>query len=374
MQLDTLSYHSALLASRGIQLSRRLARGVLRRVPFLHGNGTQARPIHDELVLSAARKAGYRVDELPGGFLRISNGRKVLYSRDFDFSFESLTAYWMCGDKHLTSVLLREAGVPVPAFAAFRANDLQAAYAAFNALKPPLVVKPCLGSHGIGITVGVETLPEFRRACCRAALAADRIVVEQFVSGRHWRITLFDGQLVFACERLAAFVIGNGRTPIRSLVSRRNERISARDGLPGAYPIDIDDDACQALRDQGLAPDSVPAAGRKVVLKRICNAAAGGLTVDVTERLHRDYLRLAQMAAETMGARLAGVDIIAPDVTQPMGNSPAYINEVNTTPDLSLIHFDISGSGDASATVGRLLAMIFATGRSSGVVETGRAA
>lgn len=359
MRLSTISYRTSLLAYRGAHLAQRIARGVARRASSLKGERSSGRPAHDQLVFLAAGRANLNVEDLPYGFLRISDGERVLYSKDFDFSFESLTAYWMCGNKHLTSVLLRKAGVPVPPFAAFHANDLQSAYAAFHELKPPLVVKPCFGAQGRGITVGVETLQELRTACRRAAVTADRIIVEELVAGRHWRITLFDGQLIFACERMAAFVVGDGRSSIRDLVNRRNALIVERNGLPSAYPICMDADARLALRDHGLIPDSVPQAGRKVVLKRICNAAAGGLTSDVSAAVHDDYLRLARRAAETMGARLAGVDVIAPDITRAIDGSPVFINEVNTTPDLLLNHFDVSGSGDACAAVVRLLNMVF---------------
>ena len=61
-----------------------------------------------------------------------------------------------------------------------------------------------------------------------------------------------------------------------------------------------------------------------------------------------------------MGARLAGIDIIAPDACKPIGNHPVFVNEVNTTPDLLLNHFDVSGCGNAIASVSRLLTMVFA--------------
>jgi cyanophycin synthetase len=110
-----------------------------------------------------------------------------------------------------------------------------------------------------------------------------------------------------------------------------------------------------------MTPESVPAAGQRVVLKRICNAAVGGLTVDMTARLHDDYLALAREAAAALGARLAGVDIIGPDATRPLDEGGVFVNEVNTTPDLLLSHFDVSGSGNAIASVGRLLKMVFAS-------------
>lgn len=350
----------SLLAFRGIHASKRVL-GTLQQIT--HGRRPRtSKSLHNRLVLAAARRMNLRVDELPYQILRISNGQRLLYSTDFNFSFESLTAYWLCGNKHLASSLLRERGIPVPDFTVYRTKDLASAFSAFEKLRPPVVVKPCFGAGGQGITVGVRTAQEFRRACYRAALSADPIIVEQLVEGRHWRVTLFDGQLVFACERLPAFVIGDGQSSIEALVGRRNNAISERDGFPNAYPIRVDDDTRAALRAQGMTPESVPAAGQRVILKRTCNAAVGGLTLDTTARLHHDYLVLAREAAAALGARLAGVDIIGPDATRPIEEGAVFVNEVNTTPDLLLNHFDISGAGNAIASVGRLLKMVFASG------------
>jgi cyanophycin synthetase len=319
-------------------------------------------PTHNRLVLAAARAMNLRVDELPYQMLRISDGKRLLYATDFNFSFESLTAYWLCGNKHLTSTLLREHGLPVPDFAVYHAKDLPSAFRAFPGLEHPVVVKPCFGAGGEAITVGIARPKEFRRACYRAALAADPIIVEQMVAGRHWRVTLFDGQLVFACERLPASVVGDGQSSVESLVSRHNSAITERGGFPCAYPIRIDEDTRAVLRAQDMTPRSVPAAGQRVVLKRICNAAVGGLTTDITATLHPDYLELARKAAAVLGARLAGVDIIGPDATRPIEEGSVFVNEVNTTPDLLLNHFDVSGSGNAVVTVIRLLNMVLAAG------------
>jgi cyanophycin synthetase len=361
--LETARSRCGLFVFRGLYVLRRIL-GALQRIAYRRRARTPKSPMHDRLVLSAARKMNLRVDELPYQMLRISDGERLLYSTDFNFSFESLTAYWLCGNKHLTSALLRERGIPVPDFAVYRAKDLASAFSAFPRLRYPVVVKPCFGAGGQGITVGVTTLPEFRRACYRAALTADPIIVERMVAARHWRVTLFDGELVFACERLPAFVVGDGQSSIETLVSRRNKAIAERDGLPTAYPIHIDEDTRAALREQDMTSESVPAAGQRVVLKRICNAGVGGLTVDISASLHDDYLDLARKAAATMGARLAGVDIIGPDATRPINNGGVFVNEVNTTPDLLLNHFDVSGSGDAIVAVGRLLKMAFAAGAS----------
>lgn len=359
--LPGLRPKSGLWVFRGTYVLKKIL-GAARRI----ARPTRARkpksPMHNRLVAAAARKMNLTVDELPYQMLRISDGEGLVYSTDFNFSFESLTAYWLCGNKHLTSALLRERGIPVPDFAVYRAKDLAAAFSAFHSLRHPVVVKPCFGAGGEGITVGVATAQEFRKACYRAALTADPIIVEQMIPGRHWRITLFDGQLVFACERLPACVVGDGHSSIEALVRRHNEAIAERGGFPSAYPIHVDADTRAALRAQNMTPESVPGAGQRVVLKRICNAAVGGLTADMTASLHPDYLDLARKAAAAMGARLAGVDIIGPDATRPIDDGRVFINEVNTTPDLLLNHFDVSGSGDATVSVGRLLRLVFAAG------------
>ena len=368
MHSPSLEFHKGaapsqggLVAFRGLHVLKRIL-GAARRIARPRRRETPEAVEDNRLVRAAAEAMALRVEELPYQMLRISDGSRMLYSTGFNFSFESVTARWLCGNKHLTSMLLRERGLPVPDFAVFRAKDLAAAFSAFEGLKTPMVVKPCFGAGGEAITVGVTTPAQFRRACYRAALAADPILVEQQVAGRHWRITLFDGQLVFACERLPAFVVGDGRSSVEALVAQRNGTIAERGGFPCAYPIRLDEESHATLRAQDLTAASVPAAGRRVVLKRVCNAAVGGLTADITDSLHPDYLDLARSAAAALGARLAGVDLIAADATQPVGTAGAFINEVNTTPDLLLNHFDVSGAGDGVAAARRLLQMVFAAG------------
>jgi len=357
----SMRYRASLCVLRGLHIVASLAKRILRRIRrrFVSSGRKleSATDQHNRLILTGARKLGLRAEELPTKFLRISDGKKVIYSRESSFSFESLTAFWMCGDKHLTSLLLKEAGVPVPEFSVFHSSDLRSAFSSFHKLSPPLVVKPCRGSGGRGITVGIQTMRQFRRAVYRAALTTDRVVVERYVPGRHWRITLLDGELLFAQERLHAFVVGDGKSSIRALVNRYNNSIVLRDGFLVSHPVHIDGETYAALQGQDLTPSSVPKAGRNVSVKRICNAAAGGRTIDVTGSLHDDYLDLARRAASTMGARLAGVDLIAPDITVGKDGDCAVVNEVNTSP--GLMDYDVSGSDNAPEYVGRLLSMIF---------------
>ena len=54
----------------------------------------------------------------------------------------------------------------------------------------------------------------------------------------------------------------------------------------------------------------------------------------MTDTIHPDYIEIARRAADALGARFAGVDIIANDVTRSAAQGDYCINEVNTTPDM----------------------------------------
>ena len=111
MALPDLQARCALFVKRRIHVLKKYAKLAWQRLKNPRKKKAVAKvAMINGLVIAAAKKLGLQVDELPYDFLRVSDGAKVIYSRDFDFSFESLTAYWMCGDKYLTSLLLRDAG------------------------------------------------------------------------------------------------------------------------------------------------------------------------------------------------------------------------------------------------------------------------
>src|SRR5438093_6466949 len=109
MSFEHFRDRGILLMLRGIRLAAQLKKNVYRHIFDVNKGKHGANPLHNQLVRTAAKSLNLEVEELPNDFMRISNGDTVLYANDFNFSLESLTAYWMCGDKHLTSLLLQKA-------------------------------------------------------------------------------------------------------------------------------------------------------------------------------------------------------------------------------------------------------------------------
>ena len=69
---------------------------------------------HNRLFCTAANRLGYTHEQVTNGILQIRNGPATCFVSSSNFSFESLTAYWICGNKQLTSKLLANDGLPVP--------------------------------------------------------------------------------------------------------------------------------------------------------------------------------------------------------------------------------------------------------------------
>ncbi|MGA2451976.1 MAG: D-alanine--D-alanine ligase [Solirubrobacteraceae bacterium] len=102
-----------------------------------------------------------------------------------------------CSDKALAKYLMQEAGIPTPAFVAFReatVKDLGAGAALAtveNTLGFPLVVKPAAGGSALGIKFAdaAKDLP----AAMVGAFSYDRkILIERYVAGRDLAVSVLD--------------------------------------------------------------------------------------------------------------------------------------------------------------------------------------
>jgi cyanophycin synthetase len=86
------------------------------------------------------------------------------------------------------------------------------------------------------------------------------------------------------------------------------------------------------LKRQGLTADSVPEKGRNVLIMR-----TGNMALDVTDEVHPEVAAQAVLAARVVGLDIAGVDLVAQNISQPLAAQGGAIVEVNAGPGL-LMH------------------------------------
>ncbi|HMM20792.1 MAG TPA: cyanophycin synthetase [Selenomonadales bacterium] len=257
----------------------------------------------------------------------------------------------LAGDKELTKRVLAEGGLPVPD--GLVAEDAAEAARAVSLLGGPVAIKPVNGNQGKGVTLNISAPAAAERAYHIAAQYDRRVVVEEYVTGRQYRLCVVNGKLEAAAERIPAYVIGDGSHSVEQLVAMANlDPLRGEGHEKPLTKIRIDAVAVTVLARQGLAPDGVPGKGKVVYIRDNANLSTGGTAVDVTDIVHPDNALLAERAARLIGLDIAGVDLVAADITKPITAGNGAIIEVNAAPGIRMHHYPSAGkSRDVAARV-----------------------
>ncbi|HEU0116573.1 MAG TPA: Mur ligase family protein, partial [Thermomicrobiales bacterium] len=170
------------------------------------------------------------------------------------------------------------------------------------------------------------------------------------------------GRLVAAALREPAHVIGDGRSTIAQLVAEVNRDPRRSDGHATVLSfIRLDAVGLAVLAEQGCTPDSVPPPGQCVLIRRNGNLSTGGTATDVTDRVHPETAARAVDAARAVGLDIAGVDIVAVDISRSLEEQRGAVVEVNAGPGLRM-HLEPS-AGQPRPVGEAIVAMLFAEGQ-----------
>jgi cyanophycin synthetase len=238
-------------------------------------------------------------------------------------------------DKELTRTLLKAVGVPVPE--GWPVSDADEAWEAACEIGVPVVVKPQDGNQGRGVGTNLTTREQVA-AAYRAALAESKhVIVEKFALGHDYRLLVVGNKVVAAARREPALVQGDGVHTIRDLVKLANlDPRRGEDHATALSKIKLDAVAQGVLAEQGYTADSVPPAGTSVLIRRNGNLSTGGTAIDVTEWVHPQVAARAVDAAQVIGLDIAGVDVIAGDISAPLEEQAGVVVEVNAAPGLRM--------------------------------------
>jgi cyanophycin synthetase len=238
-------------------------------------------------------------------------------------------------DKVLTKRLLAQLGIPVPE--GRLAADAADAWAAACELGLPVVVKPRDEDCGVGVSLMLRTKAQVTEAYVRARVCRPDVLVERQLAGVPHRLFIVDGRIVAAVRRDPAQVTGDGEHTVGELVvaENRDPRRGETREFPW-YPIVVDDEARQVLADQGLTSDSIPDEGRLVALRYDPKSCYGGTLQEITERVHPETAAAAVDAVRATGLDVAGVDVMALDISRPLAGQQGGLLEVNAGPAIYL--------------------------------------
>ncbi|MBV7541232.1 cyanophycin synthetase [Acidovorax sp. sic0104] len=294
--------------------------------------------------------------------------------------FTSAIAEGIASDKDLTKTLLKSCGVPIPDGQVV--NSPEEAWEAAQDIGLPVVVKPSDGNHGRGVTLDLRKKEDIEAAYHVAYPEGSDVMVESFIPGDEHRLLVVGGKVVAAARGEVVSITGNGHNTVKELIDSQLNS-DPRRGYEEEYPLEIIDLATDTkvqleLKRQDLGADSVPAAGRVIVVQR-----NGNVAVDCTDDVHPEVAYIAQLAAKVVGLDIAGIDMVALDISKPLHTQGGAIVEVNAGPGL-LMHLKpavgaprpvgqaiaehLFPSDDESGQVGRIPVVGVAGTRSTSII------
>lgn len=197
----------------------------------------------------------------------------------------------------------------------------------------PIVIKPLDGNHGKGASINVTNLEDAKEGLAHAKKYSRRVIVEKFITGFDFRILVIDNKMVAAAQRVPAHVVGDGKHTIRELIDIENQDPRRGYGHENVLTeIEIDRDSLDLLEKLNYTEESIPAQDEIVYLKSTANLSTGGTSVDVTDMVHPENIFLAERISRIIGLDICGIDVMAPNLTEPLQENGGVILEVNAAP------------------------------------------
>ena len=289
-------------------------------------------PSTASMVLAADERTIPAIRLSQGNLVQFGYGAKQRRIWTAETDQTSAIAETISRDKSLTKEILETCGVPIPNG---RAVDSAAdAWEAAQDLGLPVVVKPVDGNHGRGVFINLETRAEIEAAYDVAVDEGSGVLVERFIRGNEHRLLIVGGKLAAAAKGQTASVVGDGQQTVLELIASQinsDPRRGRGEDQP-LNPVRIDSAARLELTRQGFDSESVIPAGREVLIQR-----NGNVAFDCTDEVHPEVVTMAALAAKAVGLDVAGIDLVAEDISKPLHSQGGAIVEVNAGPGL-LMH------------------------------------
>jgi cyanophycin synthetase len=295
--------------------------------------GKHLADFHDRMWREAAAHVGAIYTPLGSGIADILLGGIQTRVMGYTCPIDDPVTLAIAGDRPLTYQLLAGAGLKIPGHAGFTFTEMAQAVRFMESGHRQCVVKPAKGTGGgRGVTTGIRRPLHLALAAAAAAVYGDDLLIEEQLEGDNYRLLYLDGDLLDAYVRKPPTVVGDGRSTVARLVRCANsDRLSRGTGLSQVL-LTIDLEMRRTLAKQGLSLRTVPPAGAVVTLKTVVNENCGADNATATHLLCDSIIADGARAADALGVRLAGVDVVTPDPGVPLAEAGGAILEVNTTP------------------------------------------
>jgi len=331
----------------GMELAKKYKEEALREYYSLSAFANME--LSTQAVIEDAIKNGIKVDVIDENdqFIRLENKDHIEYVKNGNMtSKDSYISPLIMENKVVTKKVLAEKAFRVPK--GYEVSSLDEAIQKFNYIKnKPIVIKPKSTNFGLGITIfknGTSSLENYSKAV-EFALKEDKdILIEEFIEGTEYRFFVIEGKTEAVLLRVPANVVGDGKHTIRELVEIKNSNPLRGDAKKTPLKkIELGEIEKLQLAEQGLNFDSILSENEVAYLRENSNISTGGDSVDKTDAVHESYKKLAVEITDAMMAKVCGVDLIIPDITEEINGENYGVIEANFNPMMMMHIYPHSG-------------------------------
>ncbi len=269
-----------------------------------------------------------------GNLVQLGYGSKQRRIWTAETDRTSAIAESISSDKDLTKMLLTQCGVPIPTGEVV--DSPEHAWEVAQDIGLPVAVKPTDANHGRGVALDLRKREDIEAAFTVAQREGTEVMVERFIPGEEHRLLVVGNRVVAASRGETAKITGDGVHTVEELIELQINS-DPRRGEEEDFPLDtirLKDlpTAVLELQRQGLSAASVPEKDRVCIVQR-----TGNMGIDVTDEVHPEVAAVVVLAARVIGLDIAGIDLVAEDISKPLLAQGGAIVEVNAGPGL-LMH------------------------------------
>lgn len=298
------------------------------------------------LLLDAIRRGvKFEILDRHENFIRLNYDDKTeVVKQATKTSKDNYSTVLVMENKIVTKKILESANLVVPKGVAYEnIEDATSDYAFYK--NKAIVIKPNTTNFGIGITIFKNDFSQadYKRALKLAFNNDQTILIEEFMSGKEYRVFVIGDEVVGVLHRVPANVTGDGVNTIKDLVIEKNKSPLRGSGYrKPLQKINLGLEEEMFLAQQNLNFDTILEKGEIAFLRENSNISTGGDSIDFTDQISSSLKEVAVKAAKAVGAEITGVDLITEDITGDAEGNYGII-ELNFNPAIHIHCYPYKG-------------------------------
>lgn len=282
----------------------------------------------------------FRIDDY--NLVQIGTGKYQKRLRATITSDTSYIAVETAGNKYLSNLYLHDAGIPVPN--TIIPNNLTQVLDYWKKIKSPVTLKPCFGKLGTQVYYNLNTDNSIKKAYNLISQSHDDIIIQPYIKGDIYRLLVIKNKFTAAVKLEAPYIVGDGKRAIQALIEELNSNPKRKQGDKSSLSkVVIDEITERILEIKNYTFETILPENEILYLQISGNPKLGGTSVDVTDTVHEYNKFIAERAGQIIGLDTAGIDIITPDISQPLTEKKGFVLEVNAAPDFRMHLMPIKG-------------------------------